>query len=702
MTLVLLQLSLVTAVLVSCAEAQSYGELRFVRGEEESSSPASGLLEIFLEGEWGTICDTGFDIIDANVACRQMGYGAAVSFVTGFHSAFGIGENGSVWLSNVDCRDPEGLHLLSCAHGDVGVHGCDHYSDVAVVCNETSLSSVTQLQDGSIRLTGGLHKSQGIVEIACSGRWGMACGAPGTTFGQKEADAVCWQLGFTQASRFEVGVDIQASGLDNQVARQTWHNLPTCTEDHQSCTFTCRDTEVACSANLQNSNISYGISVECNHTITYGTLRLAGAESNRNAEIEGRLEIFSEGHWGTICAAKFDSVEADLACQQLGYFRALWYSRSEGSAYEEESTGPITLMGIECTAEDKEIAYCSRPVLPKETVCTHRDDVILACTNDLYPITTGAEVLINNSWPLPFSKRFLIEISAGAGLSLVLCCCCLTVWCTYCCCQRSSSHKHSRKMSRHKLLQDVDVELNITDNSLQKPPTASSDEDSETKQHDVIVLAAKVQEQLKPSPVPCTSPVVPQEMENSQCASLENAESATTNTGPQSASTSTHAQLQMMERGDSDMQTAESATNTREQVASVSAHVGLQMETEGAMQTAESATSTEAPLASMIAHAGLQTVEAEGTMQTGVEQEQEKGKLWGGIVMEPIPEEDGEGEAGGTGELTEEQPSAFVVDQSEQPGENREDELGMEWAVLLQNIDGFVEGGSQLEVATSF
>ena len=50
------------------------GDLRLARGSITSRSYSSGRLEIYINGQWGTVCDDFFANTDANVACRQLGF----------------------------------------------------------------------------------------------------------------------------------------------------------------------------------------------------------------------------------------------------------------------------------------------------------------------------------------------------------------------------------------------------------------------------------------------------------------------------------------------------------------------------------------------------------------------------------------------------------------------------------------------------
>ena len=100
--------------------------MRLADGARESE----GRVEIFNDGEWGTVCDDHWDINDADVVCRMLNYSRALRAPG--KAFFGRG-NGKIWLGGVNCRGNE-TSLLQCGHPGWNADRCNHLEDASVIC----------------------------------------------------------------------------------------------------------------------------------------------------------------------------------------------------------------------------------------------------------------------------------------------------------------------------------------------------------------------------------------------------------------------------------------------------------------------------------------------------------------------------------------------------------------------------------------
>ena len=104
------------------------GSIRLVSSSYYAA--VAGRLEVFLNNEWGTICDSGWDGNDARVACKELGFLSVniekMSIGSGYHGQ-------KTWMKNVNCQGTES-QLVDCNY--TSAEDCKHWylDDVGIRC----------------------------------------------------------------------------------------------------------------------------------------------------------------------------------------------------------------------------------------------------------------------------------------------------------------------------------------------------------------------------------------------------------------------------------------------------------------------------------------------------------------------------------------------------------------------------------------
>ncbi|XP_023931956.1 fibropellin-1 [Lingula anatina] len=95
------------------------------------NSKYGGRVEVYHNGDWGTVCDDSWDNTDARVFCKSLSllYSNALAVESAY---FGQGK-GTIWLDDVGCTGSESS-IGSCGHNGWAVENCNHAEDAGVLC----------------------------------------------------------------------------------------------------------------------------------------------------------------------------------------------------------------------------------------------------------------------------------------------------------------------------------------------------------------------------------------------------------------------------------------------------------------------------------------------------------------------------------------------------------------------------------------
>ncbi|XP_072043861.1 galectin-3-binding protein B-like [Amphiura filiformis] len=91
----------------------------------------------------------------------------------------------------------------------------------------------------------------------------------------------------------------------------------------------------------------------CEYVLSEGAVRLVSNKTGTVIE-EGKVEVYHNGIWGTVCDHDLDEHVADVVCQQLGLLHGVV---SSGPFYGE-GTAEKWLDGVKCTGEEGRINEC--------------------------------------------------------------------------------------------------------------------------------------------------------------------------------------------------------------------------------------------------------------------------------------------------------------------------------------------------------
>ena len=104
---------------------------------------------------------------------------------------------------------------------------------------------------------------------------------------------------------------------------------------------------------------------------TDGSIRLADGAN----ETEGRVEIYLNGRWGTVCDDSWDINDANVVCNQLGFSGAIAVVRHAGFG---QGSGPIQLDNVGCVGNESALADCpANPINQHD--CGHHEDAGVRC-----------------------------------------------------------------------------------------------------------------------------------------------------------------------------------------------------------------------------------------------------------------------------------------------------------------------------------
>ncbi|XP_071253425.1 uncharacterized protein [Salvelinus alpinus] len=164
-----------------------------------------------------------------------------------------------------------------------------------------------------------------------------------------------------------------------------------------------RDLLVENCTELSYTDCSNLTEIICGHQ----AVRLAGGSHH----CEGRVELWREEKWGTVCDDSWDLRDGGVVCAQLGCGSALNVSGQDGSF--EVGVGLVLLDEVNCGGSERNLWEC--PSMGTVNDCGHKEDAAVVCSG--IPSQPGNETAEQNTQTSTTAGSVLLVTSAESWSS---------------------------------------------------------------------------------------------------------------------------------------------------------------------------------------------------------------------------------------------------------------------------------------------
>ncbi|XP_061875983.1 antigen WC1.1-like [Colius striatus] len=304
------------------------GFVRLVGGDND----CSGHVEIHDGEKWKSVCASAFGARAAAVVCRELQCGAALNIQGAARDGASAG---AMWDRELQCAGNEPF-LQFCPRGP----SCDQ------LCTPRA---ATWLNCTRFRLVNGSTACEGRVELHVQGTWGSLCAS---RWHLSDAHVLCGRLGCGFA------VSLPRGGSFGRGTGPVWRD-----------SFRCSGTE----AHLGQCPVTVLGASPCSHEDAaavvcseFTALRLENSDS-----CSGRLQVFYNGTWGSVCSNSMTPKTVSLACEELGCGKE---GTLEIQGPRGRVSGPAWLDRVECEERHGSFWLCpSDPWNPRS--CDELRDV---------------------------------------------------------------------------------------------------------------------------------------------------------------------------------------------------------------------------------------------------------------------------------------------------------------------------------------